>query len=84
MMSAGMLCFIMLLLFFLHLQVAHALELYKEAGVPTRSFVGVPVFQAEGLTVTTQEMVKGCAGVDLLHACWSSRSDNAKQRKTAI
>lgn len=40
-------------------QVAHALELYKEAGVPTRSFVGVPVFQAEGLTVTTQEMVGG-------------------------
>ncbi|KAF5843038.1 Tic22-like family-domain-containing protein [Dunaliella salina] len=37
-------------------QVSHALELYKEAGVPTRSFVGVPVFQAEGLTVTTQEM----------------------------
>jgi TPP-dependent pyruvate/acetoin dehydrogenase alpha subunit len=40
------------------LQVSHALELYKEAGVPTRSFVGVPVFQAEGLTVTTQEMVR--------------------------
>ena len=38
-------------------QVQHALELYREAGVPTRSFVGVPVFQAEGLTVTTQEMV---------------------------
>lgn len=39
-------------------QVSHALELYKEAGLPTRSFVGVPVFQAEGLTVTTQEMVR--------------------------
>eukprot|EP00197_Chlamydomonas_leiostraca_P002727 CAMPEP_0202857754 /NCGR_PEP_ID=MMETSP1391-20130828/569_1 /ASSEMBLY_ACC=CAM_ASM_000867 /TAXON_ID=1034604 /ORGANISM="Chlamydomonas leiostraca, Strain SAG 11-49" /LENGTH=420 /DNA_ID=CAMNT_0049536597 /DNA_START=6 /DNA_END=1268 /DNA_ORIENTATION=+ len=36
-------------------QVSHALSLYREAGVPTRSFVGVPVFQAEGLTVTTQE-----------------------------
>ncbi|KAG1668464.1 hypothetical protein FOA52_005237 [Chlamydomonas sp. UWO 241] len=37
-------------------QVKHALELYTEAGVPTKQFVGVPVFQAEGLTVTTQEM----------------------------
>ncbi|WIA13520.1 hypothetical protein OEZ85_007093 [Tetradesmus obliquus] len=37
-------------------QVKHALTLYKEAGVPTKSFVGVPVFQAEGLTVTTQDM----------------------------
>ncbi|KAF6251689.1 Tic22-like family-domain-containing protein [Scenedesmus sp. NREL 46B-D3] len=37
-------------------QVKHALQLYKEAGVPTKSFVGVPVFQAEGLTVTTQDM----------------------------
>eukprot|EP00199_Chlamydomonas_sp_CCMP681_P002435 CAMPEP_0119108404 /NCGR_PEP_ID=MMETSP1180-20130426/14195_1 /TAXON_ID=3052 ORGANISM="Chlamydomonas cf sp, Strain CCMP681" /NCGR_SAMPLE_ID=MMETSP1180 /ASSEMBLY_ACC=CAM_ASM_000741 /LENGTH=385 /DNA_ID=CAMNT_0007094011 /DNA_START=122 /DNA_END=1279 /DNA_ORIENTATION=- len=37
-------------------QVAHALGLYREAGVPTRSFQGVPVFQAEGLTVTTQDM----------------------------
>eukprot|EP00879_Flechtneria_rotunda_P025219 GHRR01026790.1.p1 GENE.GHRR01026790.1~~GHRR01026790.1.p1 ORF type:complete len:355 (+),score=84.47 GHRR01026790.1:404-1468(+) len=37
-------------------QVKHALQLYKEAGVPTRSFIGVPVFQAEGLTVTTQDM----------------------------
>lgn len=34
----------------------HALDLYKEAGVPTDQFVGVPVFQAEGLTVTTQDM----------------------------
>lgn len=43
-------------------QVKHALQLYKEAGVPTKSFVGVPVFQAEGLTVTTQDMVRkdGC------------------------
>eukprot|EP00882_Tetradesmus_deserticola_P015141 GHRQ01016122.1.p1 GENE.GHRQ01016122.1~~GHRQ01016122.1.p1 ORF type:complete len:361 (+),score=132.63 GHRQ01016122.1:609-1691(+) len=37
-------------------QVKHALQLYKEAGVPTKSFVGVPVFQAEGLTVTSQDM----------------------------
>jgi hypothetical protein len=33
--------------------------------VPTKSFMGVPVFQAEGLTVTTQDMVsaawRGCA-----------------------
>ena len=36
-------------------QVKHALELYREAGVPGSSFVGVPVFQAEGLTVTTQD-----------------------------
>jgi hypothetical protein len=35
-----------------------SLQLYKEAGVPTKSFVGVPVFQAEGLTVTTQDMVR--------------------------
>jgi hypothetical protein len=33
-------------------------QLYKEAGVPTHTFIGVPVFQAEGLTVTTQEMVR--------------------------
>ncbi|PNH01092.1 Protein TIC 22-like, chloroplastic [Tetrabaena socialis] len=37
-------------------QVSHALQLYKDAGVPTRQFVGVPVFQAEGLTVTTRDM----------------------------
>eukprot|EP00877_Chromochloris_zofingiensis_P003762 jgi/Chrzof1/13387/Cz07g31050.t1_TIC22[v5.2] len=37
-------------------QVKHALQLYQEAGVPTKNFIGVPVFQAEGLTVTTQEM----------------------------
>ncbi|GAX77701.1 hypothetical protein CEUSTIGMA_g5144.t1 [Chlamydomonas eustigma] len=37
-------------------QVSHALQLYNDAGVPTKQFVGVPVFQAEGLTVTTQEM----------------------------
>jgi hypothetical protein len=35
-----------------------SMQLYKEAGVPTKSFVGVPVFQAEGLTVTTQDMVR--------------------------
>ncbi len=38
-------------------QVVHALNLYREAGVPTRSFTGVPVFQAEGLTVTAQDTV---------------------------
>ncbi len=27
--------------------------------MPTRQFVGVPVFQAEGLTVTTRDMVGG-------------------------
>ncbi|KAG2492282.1 hypothetical protein HYH03_009522 [Edaphochlamys debaryana] len=37
-------------------QVGHALQLYKDAGVPTRQFIGVPVFQAEGLTVTTRDM----------------------------
>jgi len=36
-------------------QVAAALELYAAAGVPTRQFVGVPVFQAEGLTVTASD-----------------------------
>lgn len=36
-------------------QVQHALQIYSEAGVPTRQFIGVPVFQAEGLTVTAQE-----------------------------
>jgi hypothetical protein len=35
-------------------------QLYKDAGVPTKSFMGVPVFQAEGLTVTTQDMVRIC------------------------
>ena len=34
-----------------------SLQLYKDAGVPTRQFIGVPVFQAEGLTVTTRDMV---------------------------
>lgn len=37
-------------------QIGHALQLYNDAGVPTKQFIGVPVFQAEGLTVTTQEM----------------------------
>lgn len=37
-------------------------QLYSEAGVPTRQFMGVPVFQAEGLTVTTQETVRGNRG----------------------
>lgn len=32
-------------------QVVHALELYKKAGIPKDGFVGVPLFQAEGLTV---------------------------------
>ncbi|CAL5227100.1 g10006 [Coccomyxa viridis] len=35
-------------------QVQKALELYKEAGVPGRTFTGVPVFQAQGLTVKTE------------------------------
>lgn len=30
-------------------------QLYSEAGVPTRQFVGVPVFQAEGLTVASAQ-----------------------------
>eukprot|EP00955_Chlamydomonas_euryale_P082864 363771-Chlamydomonas_euryale.AAC.12 len=37
--------------------MAANLQLYSDAGVPTKQFIGVPVFQAEGLTVTTQEMV---------------------------
>jgi hypothetical protein len=41
-----------------------AMQLYKEAGVPTKSFVGVPVFQAEGLTVTTQDMVRTTLQID--------------------
>lgn len=36
-------------------QVKHALKLYGDAGAPTAQFVGVPVFQAEGLTVTAQD-----------------------------
>jgi hypothetical protein len=40
------------------------MQLYKEAGVPTKSFVGVPVFQAEGLTVTTQDMVRTTLQID--------------------
>jgi hypothetical protein len=32
-------------------QVLNALELYKKAGIPKEGFVGVPLFQAEGLTV---------------------------------
>ena len=39
-------------------RVSPALQLYGDAGVPTRQFVGVPVFQAEGLTVTTHETVR--------------------------
>ncbi|CAD7703675.1 unnamed protein product [Ostreobium quekettii] len=34
-------------------QVANALEVYQSAGVPTRAITGVPVFQAEGLSITT-------------------------------
>ena len=30
------------------------MQLYKEAGVPGRTFTGVPVFQAQGLTVKTE------------------------------
>lgn len=32
-------------------QVVQALDLYKKAGIPKDGFVGVPLFQAEGLTV---------------------------------
>ncbi|KAL4446206.1 hypothetical protein ABPG77_003013 [Micractinium sp. CCAP 211/92] len=32
-------------------QVQAALELYRHAGVPTNGFQGVPLFQAEGLTI---------------------------------
>lgn len=32
-------------------QVENALELYRHAGLPSSSFTGVPLFQAEGLTV---------------------------------
>lgn len=42
-------------------KVRHALDLYKDAGVPGSTFVGVPVFQAEGLTVTTQDTVRARA-----------------------
>jgi len=36
-------------------QVRRALRLHREAGLPTAAFVGVPVFQAEGLTVTAAD-----------------------------
>jgi hypothetical protein len=36
---------------------------YKEAGVPANNFVVVPVFQAEGLTVTTHDMVRPVSDV---------------------
>ncbi|EIE26430.1 hypothetical protein COCSUDRAFT_58968 [Coccomyxa subellipsoidea C-169] len=36
-------------------EVQSALEMYKEAGVPSTSFTGVPVFQAQGLTVKTEK-----------------------------
>lgn len=46
------------------------LQLYKDAGVPTKNFIGVPVFQAEGLTVTTQDMVS-LGHMAAQHAvCW--------------
>lgn len=32
----------------------HAVQLYKEAGVPGQAFTGVPIFQAQGLTVKTE------------------------------
>lgn len=44
-------------------------QLYQEASVPTSSFVGVPVFQAEGLTVTTQDMVRHPAATAPVSAC---------------
>jgi hypothetical protein len=36
-------------------QVRRALQLHREAGLPTEAFAGVPVFQAEGLTVTAAD-----------------------------
>lgn len=35
-------------------EVENALQLFTDANVPTSAFVGVPVFQADGLTVTTE------------------------------
>ena len=32
----------------------HTVQLYKEAGVPGQAFTGVPIFQAQGLTVKTE------------------------------
>lgn len=32
----------------------HTVQLYKEAGVPGKAFTGVPIFQAQGLTVKTE------------------------------
>ena len=34
--------------------IALGAQMYKEAGVPSTSFTGVPVFQAQGLTVKTE------------------------------
>lgn len=39
-------------------QVKAAMELYSQAGVPISSFSGIPVFQAEGLTVSTDSSVR--------------------------
>jgi len=50
------------------------LQLYQEASVPTSSFVGVPVFQAEGLTVTTQDMVRHPAATAPVSACACAHS----------
>ncbi|GMH43352.1 hypothetical protein BSKO_11274 [Bryopsis sp. KO-2023] len=36
-------------------EVANALEVYRSAGVPARSITGVPVFQAEGLSVSAPD-----------------------------
>jgi hypothetical protein len=47
-------------------------QLYKDAGVPTKQFIGVPVFQAEGLTVTTQELVRGRQAGQCARGCASS------------
>jgi hypothetical protein len=50
--------------------VAAPAQLYKEAGVPSDVFIGVPVFQAEGLTVTTQDMVGDIRNTSQLPGSW--------------
>lgn len=39
-------------------QVEHAMELYRAAGLKTSSFAGVPLFQAEGLTIRGNESAR--------------------------
>lgn len=50
--------------------LAAPVQLYKEAGVPSDVFIGVPVFQAEGLTVTTQDMVGDVGRTSQLPGSW--------------